>query len=151
MYIYMLKYQIYLAFQNLDTWTVPKKQKYFVPSSTIQKEEWRSLYEIDTKYKANWKLAIAWRIFYMWFPFLWKLFWKDLKITILVLLSFQISLVLHLRIGHSNLLCDCSYCIKTLSTLKVAHKAKLSPIEAIYLNAFALGQNAELQKIIFCY
>ena len=49
-------------------------------------------------------------------------------------MSFQISLVLHLRIGRSNLLCDCSYCIKTLSMLKVAHKAKLSPIEAKMLN-----------------
>ena len=38
------------------------------------------------------------------------------------------------------------YCIKTLRMLQVAHRANISnPIEAIYLNASAVGQNIELQ------
>ena len=53
----MLKYQVYLPVQHLDIQTLLKK-KYFIPSSTFQKAEQGTLYEMDTKYKANWKLTI---------------------------------------------------------------------------------------------
>ena len=51
--IYMLKYQVCLAVQHLDTQTILKKQKYFFPSSTLRKAEQGTLYEMNTKYKVT--------------------------------------------------------------------------------------------------
>ena len=63
----MLKYQVCLAVQHLDIYTnrSEKKKKHFIPLSTLQKAEQKAFYEMDTKYKANWKLNITRSIFYM--------------------------------------------------------------------------------------
>ena len=64
----------YLALSQLPP---PKVASWsLVRLSSLRKAERGTLYEMDSKYKANWKFTIAWRVFYMWFSFWWNIFWK---------------------------------------------------------------------------
>ena len=44
-------------------------KNHFVPSCTLGKTEQGTVYEMDTKYKVNWKLTIRWIIFNIGFSF----------------------------------------------------------------------------------